>query len=389
MIRSFTGMSAERDSALAGEQLAHQIRQAFDGLEPSAVVVFASSAHHPQRLLEALRSGIGPDAALAGASSAGEFTQSQQAEGQVSVLALWSDEMSFSVGVGRQVRASPAAAAGAVAQGFRGLRDTYFAYKTAMVITDALAGYADEVVEALTMATAGGYHFFGGGAGDDGKFHQTHVFADTEVLTDAVVALEILSSKPIGIGVSHGWEAAGPGCRVTESDGMRIIGLNGLPAVQVFEQHAMATGQSFRREDPLPFLLHNILGIETPGGYRLRVPLAVEPDGTVACAAAVPQGAIVRVMKTSAESAVRAAQQAAANALAALGGHRPAVGFVFDCVATRLRLGRSFENELKACADLLAPAQFVGCNTYGQIARADGQFSGFHNCTAVVCVLPE
>ena len=27
--------------------------------------------------------------------------------------------------------------------------------------------------------------------------------------------------------------------------------------------------------------------------------------------------------------------------------------------------------------------------SYGQIARADGQFSGFHNCTAVVCVLPE
>jgi len=35
-----------------------------------------------------------------------------------------------------------------------------------------------------------------------------------------------------------------------------------------------------------------------------------------------------------------------------------------------------------------SPAGFVGCNTYGQIARAEGQFGGFHNCTAVVCVLP-
>jgi len=25
----------------------------------------------------------------------------------------------------------------------------------------------------------------------------------------------------------------------------------------------------------------------------------------------------------------------------------------------------------------------------GQIARSEGQMSGFHNCTAVVCVIPE
>jgi hypothetical protein len=36
-----------------------------------------------------------------------------------------------------------------------------------------------------------------------------------------------------------------------------------------------------------------------------------------------------------------------------------------------------------------APAGFVGCNTCAQIARADGQFGGFHNCTAVVCVMPD
>ena len=33
-------------------------------------------------------------------------------------------------------------------------------------------------------------------------------------------------------------------------------------------------------------------------------------------------------------------------------------------------------------------SQVVGCNTYGQIARADGQFGGFHNCTAVVLAFP-
>ena len=148
------------------------------------------------------------------------------------------------------------------------------------------------------------------------------------------------------------------------------------------------TGQAFDSKDPLPFFLHNILGIQSGESFRLRVPLGVEADGTVACAAAIPQGAIVHIMKTSEASAVLAAEQATRSALEALGGRKPGAALVFDCVATRLRIGSGFENELKACADLLEPAGFVGCNTYGQIARAEGQFGGFHNCTAVVCVLP-
>jgi hypothetical protein len=132
-----------------------------------------------------------------------------------------------------------------------------------------------------------------------------------------------------------------------------------------------------------------VLGIQGPQGYRLRVPLAVQEDGSVLCAADVPEGSVVHVMKTSNESALQAARAATNAALQALEGNRPGAAIVFDCVATRLRLGRVFEDELAACARLLEPAGFVGCNTYGQIARSEGQFGGFHNCTAVVCVLPD
>jgi hypothetical protein len=120
----------------------------------------------------------------------------------------------------------------------------------------------------------------------------------------------------------------------------------------------------------------------------LRVPLGVAADGSVMCAANVPEGSVVHIMKTTAASAVQAARQATEAAIGALGGSPPTAAFVFDCVATRLRMGREFQDELQACAGLLAPAGFVGCNTYGQIARAEGQFTGFHNCTAVVCALP-
>jgi hypothetical protein len=256
-------------------------------------------------------------------------------------------------------------------------------------MTDALAGHTDALVEDLTVRTGGEYRFFGGGAGDDGRFRTTHVFAGTKAYTNAVSALEMLCARPLGIGVSHGWQAASEPMRVTEAEGTLLRSLNGEPAMRAIEAYARESGQAFDAADPLPFFLHNVIGIRSPEGYRLRVPLAVADHGAIACAAAVPEGAIVQIMKADARSAVQAARDATTSALRALEGHKPAAAFVFDCVATRLRLGRAFEDELQACAELLKPAGFVGCNTYGQIARAEGQFSGFHNCTAVVCVIPE
>jgi hypothetical protein len=77
------------------------------------------------------------------------------------------------------------------------------------------------------------------------------------------------------------------------------------------------------------------------------------------------------------------------TALEQLQGATAGTALFFDCVATRLRMGRSFGFELDAVKQVLGHAGYAGCKTYGQIARADGQFSGFHNCTAVVAVLPN
>ncbi|MBK0394711.1 FIST signal transduction protein [Ramlibacter algicola] len=388
MNQTHISLTDTRNSEVAGVELGRGIREAFGGAPADAVVVFASAQHDYDKLLQALAAEAGTQT-IVGSSSAGEFTNLGRGEGQVSALGIRSSDMKFAVGLGQGVSHDPAEAARQAIEGFRGRGKTQAAYRNALVMTDALAGHTDALVEELTVLTGGAYRFFGGGAGDDGRFHSTHVFAGTKAYSNAVSTLELLSDKPIGIGVAHGWQPAGPGLRVTQAEGTRLVGLNGAPAIEAIEEHAAKTGQRFDPADPLPFFLHNVLGIQSPGGYRLRVPLAVGENGAILCAAAVPEGAVVHIMKTDASSAVQAARQATEAALGALEGHKPSAAFVFDCVATRLRLGRAFEDELEACAKLLEPAGFVGCNTYGQIARAEGQFSGFHNCTAVVCVLPE
>jgi hypothetical protein len=303
-------------------------------------------------------------------------------------MAIRADDILFRARLGTGLRENSGGALKQVMPVFSGSEHPDFPYRSALVLTDALAGYVDEIIHEMMVLTGGTYQLFGGGAADDAKFHRTHVFIGTEAHTDAIVVLEMLSKKPIGLGVRHGWQPSGPGLRVTEAQGNRLVSLNAAPAVELFEEHALATGQTFNRADALPFFLHNVIGIETGDGYKLRVPLTLNEDGSISCAAEVPVGATVRIMVADEASACEAARQASEAALAGLEGGEHAGSLLFDCAATRLRLGRGFGDELQAVAQTLGSENFAGCNTYGQIARSNGQFSGFHNCTAVVCAIP-
>lgn len=376
-----------RSPEAAGATLGASILQKLEGSHPDVLIVFASPDFEFHPLLAALDTACRPRL-LVGCSSAGEFSGCATGNASVSVMAIRTDDILFRAQLGTGLRNDFRSAVDQVLPVFTGSQHPDFPYRNALVLTDALAGYVDEIIHEMMVLTGGTYQMFGGGAADDAKFHETHVFIGTEAHTDAIVVLEMLSKKPIGLGVRHGWQPSGPALRVTAAEGNRVISLNAAPSVEAFEEHARATGQTFSRTDPLPFFLHNVIGIDTGDGYKLRVPLSLNEDGSISCAAEVPVGATVHIMVADEASACDAARQASQAALDGLEGGQHAGSLLFDCAATRLRLGRKFGDELEAVAATLGSENFAGCNTYGQIARSAGQFSGFHNCTAVVCAIP-
>jgi len=384
--RSAVVYTAIENSKEAGEALGAQISEQLENA-PDVVILFVSPKYEATILVEAVNQRCGAKI-IVGCSSAGEFTNETQGEGRACAVAICSSQLQFAVGIGRGLSNDRHKAAEDMVRDFRCGKEGSNEYCSALILTDALAGHADELIEELTLVTGGSHQFFGGGAGDDADFRRTEVFVGNEIASDAAVALEMISEKPIGIGVRHGWKPATTPMRVTESRGAVLVSLNASPVLDVFREHAQSTNQNFDEDDPMPFFLHNILGIETGDGYKLRVPLAVNPDGSILCAAEIPQGAAVCVMSTDSASAREAAANATRAAVEQLNGHQPGVALFFDCVATRLRMGREFGNELEALKEVLGETQFAGCNTYGQVARTTGQFNGFHNCTAVVCVLP-
>ncbi|HUQ93529.1 MAG TPA: FIST N-terminal domain-containing protein [Bryobacteraceae bacterium] len=376
------------DSEKAGTSLGEQVCASMGSERPDAVVLFASPVYDHSTLLRAFSAACKPKLVV-GCSTAGEFVNELPSSSSACAVAIRSADLSFGAGIARNLAERRESAAQEMVSTFKGTTASKFRYRSVLLLSDVLAGYIEEFLDQLTLTTAGRYQIFGGGAGDDAKFTRTHVFYGEEAVSDAAVGLEILSNKPLGIGVSHGWQAATAPMRVTDADGMRLVSLNAVPAAEIFEEYAESKGQRFDRAAPLPFFLHNILGIDTGAGFKLRVPLSVEPDGSIRCAAEIPAGSTISIMSAPEGSAADAAGRAVRAALGQLQSDSPpAVALFFDCTATRLRMGTGFGVELAQIADALSPTRFVGCNTYGQIARVEGQFSGFHNCTAVICIIP-
>lgn len=387
MLKFVIVSTGEEDSSAAGRTLGEQVR-AYHDFPPEAVILFASPRFDAASLLREFHLVAQPSQ-LVGCSSSGEFTQSTQGTGLACCVAIWSEDLQFQAALAQGISSDHKGAARQMAAALAEQPAAHDQFRTGILFVDALAGHTEPFLDELTVVTAGAYQFVGGGAGDDGQFSQTCVFFGSQVVDDAAVVLGIVSRLPLAVGVGHGWTPRPERLRVTHSVGNVVYSLNGLPALEVIQAQAKATGQALDAADPLPFFLHNILGIETPAGFKLRVPLALGEDGSLLMAAAIPESSTVSFMTTSSDSSAAAARKAAMSGMDQLGGDEPRFALFFDCVATRLRMGEDeFQAELTELSQAMRGVPFLGFNTHGQVARAAGQFSGFHNCTAVVCMFP-
>ncbi|HEV2293590.1 MAG TPA: FIST N-terminal domain-containing protein [Tepidisphaeraceae bacterium] len=148
------------DSGAAGKDLGRQIREQLGGNAPDAVILFVSPRYDPAKLLNAIKDACMPKAMM-GCSSAGEFTSDSQGVGHASAIAIRSSEMKFACAMGRGLHKDRASVAQEIVGSFKGVGTSGPAYKSALILTDALAGHADELIEQLTVLTGGNYleHF--------------------------------------------------------------------------------------------------------------------------------------------------------------------------------------------------------------------------------------
>jgi hypothetical protein len=387
-----SGRSVQADTIRAVGEAVSMALAPLDGAPASFAFLFVSPRHDLTLALAAAERQA-PGATFAGCTTAGEITERGLTRGGVAALAVSSPETLLELRSTRGVKADPAAAARQLSEGFAGWVKTAAARglpaSTTVVLADGLNGAGEELVNEVLARTRPFQQVVGGAAGDDGAFQATAVGGGGQAHQDGAVALHAFSRTPWGVGVDHGLKPTTRPMRVTKAHGNVVQQLDGRPAFDVYREYAAARGVSLEAASAGAFLIANELGILVFDEIkRARAPLSVGADGSLSCAAGIPEGAHVAILDGEPDSMVSAAHRAAEEARRNLGRARPAAVLLFDCVCRGMILDKGFDREIAAVQSVFPGVPVAGLLTYGEIARFKGRLEGWHNTTAVVAAIP-
>lgn len=396
-LTSSVGVGYGEDSFLAGASACQDaVGRLGAGVKPSVIIVFASSKYNQEEMLRGVRSVSG-DTLLVGSSTAGEIsTEGPVGKSSIVVMALASSDVRFFAGVGTPVSKGPHDAGKSVADEVK--RQAGDALKTFIMLPDVLNGNGAETVRGVLESLGEHFPVVGGASGDDFQFKKTYQYLNDKVHTDSVVGLGLTGDFKIGIGVKHGWIPVGAPMKVTKSEGGVLHEVNGMPAIKIYEDYFGVEEASVLKTETLAKLAITYpLGLKVEGNDEMliRDPLTVDQNGSITCAAEIPEGSEVRLMIGSIEEAVKVSKIAAKGALEQLEGATPKAIIVFNCIARSKLFGQRSGEEISAIQEVLGrEVPLIGFYTYGEQAPMNGEVkninqcnSAFHNETVVIAVL--
>ena len=393
-IKAGVGRSNNPNPLKAGQEACQKAIDEMGG-KPDLIIVFASVALDQEKMLQGVNS-VSEDAVVVGCSDSGEITTEGPVKGYVAVMAMNSDQIEFTAGIGRGVAADSHKA------GKQAAEETAKKAKEKMsmfvMFPDGTTGNGAAIVRGAQEALGEHFPIMGGSAGDDFKFEKTYQYFQNEVLHDVVVGLGFSGKFSWGVGVRHGWEPIGLPMKVTKSEGTVIKELDGKPALKIYEDYFGRKAEELI-EKPIARMAYTYpLGMSVEGSPELliRDVVIANTKGEITCAAEIPQESEIRLMLGDPEKAMQSAKEAAQEALSQLKGSSPKLILVFNCMARSKLLGRRAPEEIAAVQEILGKeVPLLGFYTYGEQAPLGGNIdpdvcrSVFHNQTIVLLVLGE
>ena len=396
-----TGLCGGENGALAAKNAVLQAKEKLGRARVDLSIVYSSSEYDYQEVVDAVREATS-DAPLIGASTAGEFTEEGVDRGNVAVGLLSSDDIKVFTALSEGVKEDTESA---IKEVIAKLPDKVKGYPnlTAILIADGLSGVGERVALLASYLFGRRLRIVGGMAGDNFKMEKTFVFSDDEVRTNAIGVCLLASKMPLFTGVKHGHTPVSRELKVTRATGNVLYGINNMPAWDAWKEETAETARKAGIDvnqlktpaEIAQFCANSQLGLATEkdGEYKIRWPVSANKDGSLNFACDIAEGAIFRIMDGSnlecqidaAEGAAMMAKRSAEDA-----GYSEFAGIlVFDCAHRQLIMGDKFPDSVDRFKKALPGVPLLGWETYGEIRLEPGQFSGFHNTTAVVLLLPK
>ncbi len=390
------GRSSNRDSFSAGQEAASEALSKH-GKNPKVLIVFGAM-HFDHRQLLAGVTSVSGDMPMLGGTTAGEISTAGFSTQSVVIMALGSDKLDFSTGIGKHMSQGEAACGVALVDDIRS-RSSFRDALSLLIFPNGMGGDGVKVIEGIHSVLGTGFEIVGGYMGDDERFQHTFQYYNGKVYDDAMPGL-LISGKAgfrTGIGVRSGFESIGNRFHCTDSEGNVVKEFDGERALDFYTE---CLGEERSERIPgifleYPFgLIDEKASIAGEEYFQLRCGLSADHEkGSISLAASIPEGSAITLTTASRGEIINGAKLAAEQAKASLRGARPQAILMFSCVGRKLVLGRRTREEISAVKETLGKdVPLIGFYTYGEIGpidkmRAELATTKFHNETVVLWVL--
>ncbi len=340
---------------------AAEIHAAIGDADLACVVFFCSADRHLPAVAAAMNRCFG-DTLVVGCSTAGEITPDGYRRGSITAVALPSRYFAavaapihtvstFDLAQGHPL-VSEARSRLDRAAGFP-VDDNVFAF----LLIDGLSRREEWVVSALSLVLDD-IPLFGGSAGDQLRFRQTHIYVDGTFHTDAAVLLLVATRCPFTVFrtehfVSTNRKMVVTGATPTE----RVVTeINGEPAGR---EYARMVGLDVGRLEPMIFATYPVV-VRVGGVYYVRSIQKVNPDESLTFFCAIDEGIVLTVARGT--DIVDNLQEAMGKVRTQIGPPQIIIGC--DCILRRLETER--KRLVAPMASILADNNLVGFSTYGE-----------------------
>ncbi len=381
------GQAQALDGREAGLQAAHHALNRLGPSAPGLGIVIASHQYQPREVANGVSSLLGDApvigfSAPAGLSTGGQFAHSvivALLSGDFQAEAQWLPGYAQS---GRETASRLMQAASAHDNAGETPES-----QSMLFFADGFNGDAEQLCSAISSSSV---QVVGALSAGDLHTGSTYQISGTQTGSGALAAALLRGKIRVGVGFDHGWNPVGSQFRVTRSRGFWLRTLDGRPAS---ETYAQLFGYP-ARDWAFPPLSHLArlypLGVEQGENLIVRAPIRVEADGSFRMNASVRDGIDAYLLVGSRAACEKAAQQAAQQALVALGDSKPVLALVLVDVAWQMLLRANPGVEVQAVQDILGSnIPIAGGYTLGQIVPGKDSAPRFLNQNMVVIAFGE
>jgi small ligand-binding sensory domain FIST len=378
-----TGISRQEDARVGAIEAAQEARAALDGAPVDLAVVFASGAHlvAPEATLEGVHEALRPPQ-LIGCGAGGLIADGAELEDGSTAVAVWA--ASLGDGAARTFHSTASIEDDMVT--VMGMEDLSGA-SGAILLPDPYTFPTDPLLQDLATRAPGvpiiGGLASGRTAQDTGALFHGDVLCEEGMVGVRFDGVELLPC------VSQGAAPVGPEMTITAAEGNVIQELAGRPALDRIRE---VIGELDPRERTLVAggLLVGIVvdsghADYEQGDFLVRALLGADPvSGTLAVAAPVAEGQVIRLHARDAASADRDLHEQLRVRVAALGG-APAGALAFSCNGRGREMFGIADHDAGALEQQLAGAPSAGFFAAGEIGPV-GMASFMHSFTATIAL---